>query len=147
MEPRIAEKDAFTVIGLEMTGTYEEMDRIPILWDTLIPRAGEVQFLDTWGVSWDREQDFTYIASFEVCDPSRIPDGMVLREVAAQRYAVFTHQGKVENLHGTFQYAYKTWLPENGLERNFAVPFLELYDERWQGNTDESSFEIWLPLK
>lgn len=146
MEPRFEEKAAFTVIGLEITGPYQEMARIPALWDSLISRADEVKFIDTWGVSWDREQDFTYIAAFEICEESPIPDDMVQRNVAAQRYAVFTHQGKVENLRSTFEYAYKTWLPENGLQRNYAVPFLELYDERWQGNTDESSFEIWLPL-
>jgi AraC family transcriptional regulator len=152
MEPRIEEKGQFTIIGLEIMTTYDQMHLIPQLWDQFIPRFNEVRNVTNrsaaWGVVWDRANDFTYVACFEVSDASNLPDGMVTCTIPGHTYAVFTHKGDLSTLGATFDYIYKTWLPTSGKERDFTAPFLELYGEDFKGaDSDESIMEIWIPIR
>ncbi len=84
-----------------MTTTYQEIHLVPELWDRLVPLLDEIDFVDTWGVTWDRQADFTYVAGCEAIDASSRLDSMVTHEIAAHRCAVFTHRGKLNTLGST----------------------------------------------
>ncbi|ASS75441.1 hypothetical protein CIG75_10950 [Tumebacillus algifaecis] len=152
MEPKFAEKGAFTIVGIELTANYLEMHLVGELWKRFVPRFHEVQHVinshNTWGVTWNRQNDFTYVACFEVSEPSNLPEGMVTREVPGSRYAVFTHHGKIDTTSQTYHYAFDTWFKQSGYEHDFTLPSLELYDDRFLGtDNEESQMEIWLPIK
>ncbi|MFD2171141.1 GyrI-like domain-containing protein [Tumebacillus lipolyticus] len=74
-------------------------------------------------------------------------DSMVTHEVAAHRYAVFTHRNKLNTLGSTYDHIYKSWLPTSEHERDFAAPYLEFYGERFAVDKADSELEIWLPIK
>jgi predicted transcriptional regulator YdeE len=148
-EPRIVERDAFTVVGLEYVGKNEHME-IPVLWTRFIQRAGEITNPSETGTAYgvcvemSDQGEFTYLAGLAVVDDSQIPEGMTSRNIPVARYAVFTHRGSLATLQDTYASIYTKWLPEAGLQPlgyNF-----ELYDDRFKDFTPESEFDIYVPI-
>lgn len=90
--------------------------------------------------------EFEYVASFEVSDTNEVPDGMVIRDVPAYKYAVFTHHGKLDNLQKTYKYIYETWLPQSGLKLVSPHFDMELYDDRFEIDSDKSEFDIYVAI-
>lgn len=87
-----------------------------------------------------------YVAGAEVTDFDSVPDEMIRKVVSAGRYAVFTHKGKLDNLEHTMSYIYGSWIPKFGEELREA-PDLEIYDERFRPDSDDSELDIYIPLK
>ena len=87
-----------------------------------------------------------YIVCAEVDTADEIPDGMEATTISAGRYAVFTHKGKLDTLEHTLRYIYGAWLLRSGAELR-DVPDLEIYDERFIPDSDESEFDICIPVK
>ena len=156
MEPKIVSKPAFKSIGLSYVGKNEQGE-IPQMWGTFNARAGELFAQSTnksccYGLCFTRpeelkEGEFEYVAAFEVADDLNIPEGMVYREVPAHKFAVFTHKGKLDTLGKTYQYIYETWLPQSGLEVHPDKFDMELYDERFIPDSDESEFDILVAIQ
>jgi AraC family transcriptional regulator len=67
-------------------------------------------------------------------------------EVLPQHYAVFEHKGTLDQLPATFQYIWKTWLPQSGHQAADAPEF-ERYSEDFNPKLNTGVLEIWLPLK
>jgi AraC family transcriptional regulator len=87
-----------------------------------------------------------YIAGIEVTEVDAVPAGMVHRVIPAGRYASFTHKGKLSVLDDTVKFIYGTWVRQSrDLLRD--GPNLELYDGRFDPNSDQSEFDILLPAK
>jgi AraC family transcriptional regulator len=150
MEPRIVERGAFTVVGLKYRGKAEE-NKIPQLWQDLMPRAGEIEHLadDTaaYGISANMDMEsgaFDYIAGFEVSSAETVPAGMVHFEVPGGRYAVFSTT--LPKIGEIFQSAYHVWLPAAGCEPA-GSPEFELYDEQFDPQDPNSEFDLYIPIK
>jgi len=150
VEPKIVDRAAFTVVGLKYHGKNAE-NEIPQMWGVFGPRMGEIKQVVNlhvaYGVCDNFCQDsgeFDYIAGFEVNSATDIPEGMVSWEVPEQTYAVFTCT--LPTLAETFQYAYKSWLPQSGRQRT-AGPEFELYDEHFDPKDLNSEMEIYIPIK
>ena len=154
MQPKFIDKPAFTVVGFSYVGKNQNGE-IPQLWGTFNQQANKIKnmvgkcaygacFSD---IKWGEEGAFEYVACYEVSDASDIADNMVAREVPAYKYAVFTHHGKLDNLQETYKYIYETWLPQSGVELVSPHFDMELYDDRFEFDSDASEFDIYVAIK
>jgi len=160
MEPKIVSKSAFKAVGVSYIGK-NEAGEIPQMWGVFNRRYKEIKSSDkscVYGlcfISPIHQDDsvrevqgvFEYIAASEVEDESDIPDGMVFCEVPAYKYAVFTHYGKLDKLGETYQYIYDTGLAQSGLEIHPDKFDMEIYDDRWIDDSDDSAFDIYVAIK
>ena len=72
---------------------------------------------------------------------------MVYREVPEQKYAVFTHHGKLDTLHDTYQYVYNTGMPKSGLQAHPSKFDMEVYDKDFLPNSDDSKLYIYVAIQ
>ncbi len=147
---RIVERSEFTVVGLRYRGRNEN-NEIPQMWEAFHPRISEIKSMVTdrlaYGISADMDQstgEFDYIAGFEVSSAEEVPEGMVAFEVPGGKYAVFTTT--LPKIGETFQNAYHAWLPEAGHQPT-GGPEFELYDEQFDPQDPNSTFDLYIPVK
>jgi predicted transcriptional regulator YdeE/DNA-binding transcriptional MerR regulator len=152
MEPKFITRPAFAVVGLRYFGKNENQE-IKALWDVANTRFGELKHIindGAYGVCITVEDaqpgEFEYVAGLKVSHTEDIPEGMVLREVPAQKYAVFTHVGSLETLGETYNYIYHIWLPQSGHELAAKYDF-EFYNEDFKDFAPDSRFYIYVPIK
>lgn len=150
-EPRIVERDGFTVVGMEYFGTNENME-IPLLWNEFFKRIHEITNPSQQGVAYGvcdgttETGEFSYLACIAVKDESQIPKGMKSKQITSGTYAVFTHKGTLDKLKETYAEIFTEWLPKSGYD-SYDFDF-ELYDERSKDFTSEDSeMDIYIPLK
>ena len=75
-----------------------------------------------------------------------VPEGMQSYVVPAATFATFTHRGKLDGVGNTIAGIYNEWLPSSGKTRRSDLPDIELYDERFNPTSDESEFDIRVPV-
>ena len=156
-EPEIREQPAMTLVGARTTffGVDSEKnnlgDKLPPLWDAFLPRRGEIEggLPDVcYGVVQPTEgEELAYHAAIEVRGPrdAPLPPGLHRIEVPGGRYARFTHRGPAKDVDRTVSFAYSTWLLTSG-RRHSLGPDLEIYDERWDAEREDSELVYALPL-
>lgn len=154
MEPRIAHRESFNVVGMAERFTPATSSRIPELWTRFVARLDDVPHrrgVATYGVCLDAdlapgdEAGFTYMAGVEVARVDAIPDGMMALTVPAGRYAVFTHAGHISRLKDTVKQIWGRWLPESP-HRHEPRPDFEQYDARWDAETGLGEIDVWVPI-
>ncbi|NOU93635.1 AraC family transcriptional regulator [Paenibacillus sp. LMG 31456] len=141
---KLESKEAFTVIGIQCPLSPIEA---PKVWHSFIQNIhlieNRVQSTVSLGVCDDLNQ--RYIASVEVDKVDVVPEGMVSLEIPANEYAVFKHKGSIQGINESFQEIGR-WLHQNNYKGTHKPPFFELYDERYQGESEESEFTIYMSL-
>ena len=161
MQPMLVNKPAMTVVGMPYVGKLAENEtgsfnhEIADMWGKFMSREKEIKHITgqcNYGACFSKfegqaEGEFEYVACYEVTDASDIPEGMVVRQIPAYKFAVFTHKGKVHNLGETYQYIYETWLPQADVELHPDKFDMELYDNRFNPDSDESEFDILMAVK
>ena len=148
MEPELKSKPAFTVVGMKYRGKNEN-NEVPQLWARFQSRMREIKHIagPAYGVmdNYDEKTgEFDYVAGFEVDSAADIPEGMVSVAVPEQTYAVFTCT--LLTLAKTFEYSYKTWLPQSGYQR-LSGPEFELYDESFNLIDETSKMYVYIPVQ
>jgi AraC family transcriptional regulator len=154
MEPKIVTRPAFKAVGMSYVGKNEH-DEIPQMWDAFNRRMEEIKsssdkeyfglcFGEPEGV---KEGEFEYVSAALVADDQDIPDGMVYREVPEYKYAVFIHHGKLDKLGETYEYIYNTWLPQSSQQLHPDKFDMEVYDEDFAIDSDESKFYIYVAIQ
>ena len=151
VEPRLEHGHFMLIAGLGGRFTPQTTARIPELWEKFIPHIGKIpgQKGDvTYGICCnpDGKGGFEYIAGVEISKLDDLPEQYRWIEVQPQHYAVFEHKGPLATLPQTFQYIWKTWLPQSAYEAADAPEF-ERYSADFNPQTGEGVLEIWLPLK
>lgn len=87
-----------------------------------------------------------YMACAEIGNRNEIPSGMEVRSVSSGKYAIFTHKGKLDQLEYTLRYIYGPWLLKSKAQlRN--EPDLEIYDQRFNPDSEDSEFDICIPIE
>ncbi|MOA18880.1 Bacterial transcription activator, effector binding domain [compost metagenome] len=87
-----------------------------------------------------------YIAGVHAPDTASLPEGMVKFVVPAQKCAVFTHRGTVEQIADSFQAIYSELLARHGLEPKQGVGY-ERYDQRFSGPDDPAAeVDLYIPV-
>ncbi|MGC9358020.1 MAG: GyrI-like domain-containing protein [Anaerolineae bacterium] len=150
MEPKIVQKEAFTVVGPKLRCKVGETGDIPQLWGQLMGRMGEIEHLiqdgNSYGVmvNFDEETEaYDYLAGFGVSEVENVPEGMVSLEIPAQTYAVFTCT--MPTIGETYNAIYGEWLPQSGYE-HAPTPEFELYPMSFDPENPESEFQIYIPV-
>lgn len=153
MEPKFVELPAFTVVGMRYYGKNQNQE-IAQLWGEFNQRSAQIQHTVPDGAAFGicledagaKNGEFEYVASFAVEQAQDVPEGMVVRQVPAHKYAVFTHVGGLDKLGDTYQYIYQVYLPASGLEVVRGLDF-ELYNEDFKDFAPDSRFYIYVPVK
>lgn len=150
-EPRFEHGQFLLIAGLGGRFTQDTTDGIPELWEKFIPHLGKIPGQKnevTFGVccNADGKGGFEYIAGVEISKLDDLPEQYRWIEVQPQDYAVFEHKGSLDQLPETFQYIWKTWLPQSGHQAADAPEF-ERYSEDFNPKLNTGVLEIWLPLK
>jgi AraC family transcriptional regulator len=148
--PRI---EQLLIAGLGGKYSLDTHQNIPALWQRLQPHLGNVPGQVrargvTFGVCYNMDDDgsFDYLAGVEVSGFSDLPAEFARLRIAAQRYAIFTHREHASTIHSVGMTIWTKWLPESGYEAVDA-PFLEYYDEEFDGRTGLGGYQIWIPIK
>ena len=157
MEPRIVEKEAFTVVGIPFKGQIssgpyadgEHNNEIGQAWNELNARYAEIKHVTGPGIGLcfgmpNTEQPW-YIAGMQVSRAEDVPAGMMPMTVPNQKYAVF--ECTLPAIGETYQYIMEQWQPRTGYQHADAPDF-ELYDEKWDmTNPQGSPLYIYWPIK
>ncbi|MFH1290863.1 MAG: GyrI-like domain-containing protein [Nanoarchaeota archaeon] len=152
MDHRIEDKGKFKVVGLSIDTSVQNVQKdVPPVWEEFLERYKEIKHyiggMKNYGVCFEKKKedcDFQYIACCEVGDFENVPEKMVMAEVDASKYAVFTHKGKIEELSKTYGNI-MAFMPSSGMkQKNF---WFEFYDQKWNGGKTESEFEIWVAIE
>ncbi len=161
-EPRIVERPETILVGMTCTNTARHI-RIPALWGRFMRHRNAIpNAVDgtTYGVylyealpekDITDEMAFDYLAAIQVTCPENgrpaIPAGMVSRTIPGGNYIVFTHRGFLRDLNRTYDYIYKTWLP-NAREVEFIQnEFFEYHGKEFLGDHEDSITEIYIPVR
>ena len=129
---------------------------IPKLWDDFVRRYDEIPgrvgtaslgliYCEPNRPGVHPNQCF-YLACAEVSGTDDVPTGMMSRTLPSGRYAKFTHRGKLDRFEHTMNYIYGSWLARSGEELRDA-PEIEVYDERFVPDSDESELDIYIPIR
>ena len=150
-EPRFEHGHFLLIAGLGGRFTQDTTQGIPALWEKFIPEMDRIPSQKsevTYGICCnpDGKGGFEYIAGVEIDKLDDLPDKYRWIEIQAQHYAVFEHKGSLDQLPATFQYIWKTWLPQSGKEAADAPEF-ERYSEDFNPKLNTGKLEIWLPIK
>lgn len=163
MKPKLVKIQAMKVVGFGgnfisiLSPEKSNFSVIPKLWDQLNQHSGKIKNRSRVRVGLcecikeDLEtkthpDECYYLAGFEVTGFDSIPEGMDVKTVPAGHYAVFTHRGKLDKLEMTMSFIYGSWLPKSG-EALREAPDLEIYDERFKLNSDDSEVDLYIPIQ
>jgi AraC family transcriptional regulator len=161
-EPRIETKAPIRLVGLQTTfisGLSPDTNAPEVigpLWGGLNARMAEIQRSDEktcygyscYGAPAERTRDdeLLYLAGAPVAADAPVPEGLVSVETAGGLYAVFEHRGPIWNLGATIKAIYAEWLPNSGYQGSDKGD-VELYDERWSADGEDSILEYWVGIE
>ena len=156
MQPKIIEKNRFTVIGMDTLTTTEDNEDHKVvqeLWDEFRPRIDEVKnkknptrMVGIYKQRKNYPNRFAYIASVEVSTLSDIPKGMIPKIINGSKYAIFTYQGELCDIDKTYDYIYDEWLPESDFDENKNGDNLEIFNIDFP-EEDNSDVDIYIAIK
>ena len=92
-----------------------------------------------------QDMEFEKLAAVEVSDFNDVPTGMETYTMPGGLYAVFLHKGAATDL-STFEYIFKTWLPNSKYELDQREHF-EVLGEKYKNNDPTSEEDIWVPVR
>jgi len=143
---KIIEKEAFTIVGMPICITMQNAsEKCPKVWAAFMPRYKEISSTKNeklmYGVSTGNDKDCRYTVGVE--SDGDVPEGMIKEYVPKTKFAVYEYKGKLVSLNETYEKIMK----ELGNKVNMRGVWLEVYDERFKPDSDDSIFEIWTPLQ
>ncbi|MGJ4943228.1 GyrI-like domain-containing protein [Bradyrhizobium sp. HKCCYLS1011] len=148
--PRIISTKPLLVAGVGDRFSHDNAAGIPALWqrfhqtvDAIPGRVGG----DAYGVccNGDDAGNFDYIAGVEVTDFSDLPRDFSKVRIPAATFAVFAHSEHVSTIRRTMSAIWNHWLPASGYKVADA-PIFERYGARFDPETGNGGFEIWVPV-
>ena len=156
MKPTIVRRPATSYVGMSGRFTPETMSKVPALWGQFAPRMPTVPDRSESAVCYglclaDPKGErgapaLEYTAAVAVRSLGAVPGGMVGVDVPATTYAVFTHDGPIQEIGRTWDAIHQSGLaaakltPAGGLE-------FERYDERWDPHTGRGPVDIYVPVR
>jgi AraC family transcriptional regulator len=105
---------------------------------------------DAWyGVCSDFSDEgdrFSYLCGVEVTKRGTLPDGQVVVEVPAGRYARFATKGHISTMNGVWEEVYSEWLGSDGIVSRPGAS-IEYYPPEFDGRTGDGGFEVWIAVE
>jgi predicted transcriptional regulator YdeE len=150
MNPRVVQQEGFSMVGIAVrTSNAEQMTpAAPIgkQWERLfkegalaaIPNKADANIVALYTeYASDKDGEYTYVLGARVTKVENVPAGMVVKEVPAGRYALFTSErGPVQRV--VVEMWQRVWAtPKSALggDRAFKSDY-EIYDQRAQNPAD-----------
>lgn len=130
-------------------------DVIPGIWERLFDQLELVdEFEFGWAIGIMRPSAATdavkgqmeYFAGLVIDQAPEDYPGLELRELAACDYVVCEHLGSLDELNETTKWFYGEYLPGSEFEMKQA-PHLEVYDERFDPESDQSVVMVCAPIR
>jgi hypothetical protein len=153
--PSFVDKEEFQVVGVDDIGNRETRNPATI-WPkfqkliTKVPHKDQSHALAISIVTKELADkgENRFIVCNEVSQVENVPEGMISETFPAQKYAVFTLIGRMNNLGESYRYIYGEWLPNNpNYERVPFGPEFEYYDQRFSLNSDDSELDLYIPIR
>lgn len=128
------------------------------LWQSFMPNRNEIQnsvCTDLYSIEiyppsyWnnlDPNAEFEKWAAIEVTDFQVIPDEMETITLPDGLYGVFTHKGPASTGPKTYEYIFRTWLPDSGFSLDDR-PHFSVMGQKYKNEDPESEEEIWIPIR
>lgn len=158
LQPQIIQRKGMLLAGLktELYGADSDKNnmcaKLPSLWHKFLSRLKDIPSSHPhtyYGVVQQRGKhtdQLEYYAAIEVDDIASIPKEMESITIAPANYAVFTHTGRAKNIDNTVNYIYGNWLVQSN-QQHTSAPDLEIYDHRYNDQSDDSVFEYAIPIE
>ncbi|KAJ5068078.1 transcriptional regulator protein yobu-related [Anaeramoeba ignava] len=159
MEPKFVTKKAFYIVGYQTDTGMQDPNRsknIKKQWTKMVQgklfekiKPVEKGVFLGGCFDWDEKtMDWSYLAGIEVESVENIPEGTTWRKLPDSLYAIFTVKGKLEEkILPAYEEIMKNWLPNNKKYVRANSPDFEYYDHRYKENSDDSEFDIWIPIE
>ncbi len=128
------------------------------LWKSFMPRRSEIKnavgtelysievYRPGYFDDFNPGQSFERWAAVEVKDFGVIPDGMETLTSQEGLYAVFVHKGPASEGPKTYQYIFRTWLPNSGYLLDDR-PHFAIMGEKHKQDDPDSEEELWIPVR
>jgi AraC family transcriptional regulator len=129
------------------------------LWQAFMPRRKEIKnsvSIDLFSIEiYDSSLDFNDFnpdtefekwAAVEVSDFNMIPENMETHILKGGLYAVFIYKGDANNFQPTFEYIFRTWLPNSDYVLDDR-PHFEIMGEKYKLKDPNSEEELWIPIR
>lgn len=150
MEPQFVERDAFTVVGYLDRHNPSEAD-YEGLWSEQFERGhAQLRSISTDGAYYalyygtDEGDLVDFVAGMAVSEiPTDLPEGFVVREVPASRFAVFGCT--MSQIGATWDAIYREWLPTSRYTPDADVPAFEVFPP--EAEEDRERLAIYVPLR
>lgn len=119
----------------------------------IIPHRTDMDFLvglndySKWSIDSEKQPAFDYFAAAQVNKIENLPKGMVVKELPASKYIVFSFTAKCEDsLQPVADYIYKEWFPQSTCQLNDKAKYdFAKYGEAI-GSDGKSQIEYWVPI-
>jgi len=157
MTPRIETLVEKKLIGKRMIMSFADNKTFE-LWRSFMPRRNEIQnrigtefysvqsFAPDFFNNFDMNATFEKWATVEVTDFDIIPNEMQALTLPGGLYAVFFYKGLPSAAGPTFEYIFKTWLPNSNYVLDNRLHF-EILGDKFNKDSVDSEEEIWIPVK
>jgi len=153
--PRLQERRALLMAGLQEHYTPGTLDAIPAQWKRLpfgkIP--GQLGRM-TYGVVYNLDEKsgaFDYFCGVEVATISPAHKNLANYKSPQQKYAIFCHRENVARLRDAIHAIFSTWLPSSGQTLAHPTPaspnLVEYYGESFDPESGTGDMEVWIPIK
>jgi AraC family transcriptional regulator len=146
---RALQEQTFAVLSGRFS--WAGMRDIPALWRRFMefyPAIKDKLDPAPWAVVSPPDDDgaFDYACAVVVPPASALPPGLGRVHVDAHRYAVFTHEGHVSLIRGTYDEIWNRALSASGWTLANG-PVLESHRTGFDPRTGEGGLEIWVPVE
>jgi AraC family transcriptional regulator len=161
LEPQVVQKPELRLIGLEtpfihgLSPDTNNMRVIGPLWEDFCHQADKIPGRigkAMYGIIYGRPEaerahpdELQYIAGVAASAEAEVPAGMVSRTIPAGTFAVFMHHGPIQKIAETVRQVYRVWLPQSPW-RHAEIADVELYDERFDCESETSVMEYWISV-
>lgn len=145
-------------IGIHKTMSFADNYTFE-LWSSFMPRRKEITHVigtELYSIEvYDNPFFFEYFnptnefekwAAVEVSDLNNVPKGMTTLKAPEGRYAVFLHKGLASDGPATYNYIFRTWLPESIYALDDR-PHFAVMGAKYKHDDPDSEEEIWIPIK
>ncbi|RZA14089.1 MAG: AraC family transcriptional regulator, partial [Proteobacteria bacterium] len=87
-----------------------------------------------------------YLVAVEISDTKSIPRELTVITIPARKYAVFSLNGHVSEIHSLFSRIHEEWRPETDLKPDDNGMMFEKYLESFDPKSGRGGIELWFPL-
>lgn len=154
---KIVERKEMYLVGMNVNTTVTDNIKkktIRSFWENVfLPNSHKIKNLTdpskkiSFEVTNPKTNELYHMACFEVSTPS-VPNGMILKTISPQKYAIFTPKIPLNPLEysSLVTYAYGEWLPISGyqLADNFTFDVIHQKNDK---SSIHKNMEVYIPIK